>query len=106
MTTTTRTESENTYPGVNGDDISDTGAAALEAAGIDKDRLREIAGEAQQFLRERPAAALGGAFAVGLLAGRLFKIPLLRVGVPIAAFAAGFAAEKIVNQSDDSDRTT
>jgi len=106
MTTTTRTESEKTSPGTDGDDVPDNGTAPHEAVGIDRDQLRDIAAEAQQFLRDRPAAALGGAFAVGLLAGRLFKIPLLRVGVPIAAFAAGFAAEKIVNQSEGPDRTT
>jgi hypothetical protein len=105
MTTTARTESEKSYS-LNGDDIPDTGNPALEAAGIDQERLREIVGEAQQFLRERPAVALGSAFAVGLVFGRLWKIRLLRVAVPIAAFATGYAAEKLVAQSEGPASTT
>jgi hypothetical protein len=100
MTTTTRTETDPTMPGVNGDDVPDTGAAALEAAGFDAESLRDVLEEGRKFLRERPAAALGGAFAIGLIFGRLWKIRVLRIAVPLAAFAAGYAAEKIVDQSD------
>ena len=102
MTTTTRHETDPTMPGVNGDDVADTGTAALEAAGVDPDSLRHLFEEGQKFLRERPAAALGGAFAVGLVFGRLWKIRVLRLAVPVAAFAAGYAAEKLIVQSEES----
>jgi hypothetical protein len=105
-TTTSSRKQDTTASGSNGDDTRDVGGAVLEAAGVDEDSLRKLLDEGERLLRERPAVALGGALAVGLVLGRLWKLHLMRVGLPMVAFAAGFAADRLVGQSEETVRTT
>ena len=105
-TTTTRTSTTATdYSDASTSDIGsesrDVGRAVLEAAGVDNDRVHRLTDESRRLVRERPALAIGGAAVVGLVLGRLWKLRLLRVVLPIAAFAAGFFAERFVGQSDE-----
>jgi hypothetical protein len=105
-TTTTRTRTKATeYPDTPQSDIGsesrDVGRAVLEAAGVDNDSLRRLTDESRRLVRERPALAIGGAAAVGIVLGRLWKLRLLRIVLPIAAFAAGFFAERFIGQSDE-----
>jgi hypothetical protein len=105
-TTTTRTNTTATdYPDAPASDIGsesrDVGRAVLEAAGVDNNSVRRLTDESRRLVRERPALAIAGAAVVGLVLGRLWKLRLLRIVLPIAAFAAGFFAERFVGQSDD-----
>ncbi|MGH9026520.1 MAG: hypothetical protein ACRDWD_10475 [Acidimicrobiia bacterium] len=84
-----------------GDDARDVGRAALEAAGIDNDSVRRLAGESRRVLREQPALVIGGAAVTGLVLGRFWKLHLLRVLFVVLAFVAGFFADRYLRQSEE-----